>query len=785
MGKKQSDSSTNSGKTPTTELARDMGLMHVTMIGVGAMIGAGIFVLTGLAAAVAGPALILVFALNGLVTGLTAMAYAELGSCFPEAGGGYLWVKEALPQPNGFLSGWISWFAHAVACSWYAVAFGTFSVDLLHMAHVDLTNLMPSVLGPEPYNAAAKLIAVLVTMLFAYINFRGAKETGQAETLVTIIKIIVIAMFIGFGCVAIFSGKTPEPWPTHFTGFFQKGAMGIIMAMGLTFIAFEGYEIIAQCGEEVKDPKRNIPRSIFLSLAIVVPIYILVAFVALGAVSPEGGVPTWQYLGQKGEMAMIEAAEHFMMGSLGRIIFLIGGLFSTMSALNATIYSSSRVSFAMGRDHNLPRIFAKIHPKKRTPHLAVFISGIFIALMAVTLPIEDIASATDAMFLLLFVFVNLAVINLRKNRPDLDRGFRVPFVPVIPILATVLNLGLAVVLFFYRPLGVWVCVGYLIFGIAIYYLYSRKKEFSAKAEPVIHAEHPLVESDTCSFHILVPVANTKTVHQLQQLATGLAKSNDADITVLNVIQVPSQTPPSEGRKYLGEARALLSKAIAAAEDQGIPVYSLVKLTHNIPKAIIETCEERKISLMVLGWEGNQAVRNRVFGTKLDEIILNTICDIALVCKAPAKDANIKKVLIPVSNIKFAVLSLKIAEAMFPDNKVQLVLLHATPHDDISEEKEKCAADLQKCSDEVTPDRFQIVIRKTYRASDVILEEAPNYDMIIMGAPEEGLLKRALFGDLPNRIAKELDIPIILTKKYHGHVKSWFQKFFGTRKTMLD
>ena len=785
MAKNQSDNSTIIGKKPVTELARDMGLMHVTMIGVGAMIGAGIFVLTGLAASLAGPALILVFALNGLVTGLTAMAYAELGSCFPEAGGGYLWVKEALPQPNGFLSGWISWFAHAVACSLYAVAFGTFSVDLLHMAHVDLTNLMPSVLGPEPYNAAAKWIAVIVTLLFAYINFRGAKETGQAETVVTMIKMIVIVLFIVFGCVAIFSGKTPEPWPAHFTGFFQKGAMGIIMAMGLTFIAFEGYEIIAQCGEEVKDPKRNIPRSIFLSLAIVVPIYILVAFVALGAVAPEGGIPTWQYLGQKGEMAMIEAAEHFMMGKLGRIIFLIGGLFSTMSALNATIYSSSRVSFAMGRDHNLPGIFAKIHPKKRTPHMAVFISGIFIALMAVTLPIEDIASATDAMFLLLFVFVNLAVINLRKNRPDLDRGFRVPFVPLIPILATVINLALAVVLFFYRPLGIWVCVGYLLFGIAIYYLYARKKEFTAKAEPVIHAEHPLVDVDPRNFHILVPVANTKTVKQLQRFATRLAKSYESDITVLNVIHVPSQTPPSEGRKFLGAARSLLSKAIAEAEDQGIPVYSLVKLTHNIPKAVIETCEERKIDLMILGWEGDQAARNRVFGTKLDEIILNTICDIALVCKAPAKDADIKKVLIPVSNVKFAILSLKIAEAMFPDKNVQLVLFHATPHDDISEEKEKCATDLQKCSDEITPERFRLVIRKTYRASDAILDEAPNHDLIIMGAPEEGLLKRALFGDLPNRIAKEFDIPIILTKKYHGHVKSWFQKFFGTRKTMLD
>ena len=389
------------------------------------------------------------------------------------------------------------------------------------------------------------------------------------------------------------------------------------------------------------------------------------------------------------------------------------------------------------------------------------------------------------MFLLLFVFVNLAVINLRKNRPDLDRGFRVPLVPLIPILATIINLTLAIVLFFYRPLGVWVCVGYLAIGIMIFYLYARKKEFSAKAEPIIHAEHPIVPMDRASFHVLVPVANTKTVHQLQRFATRLAKSYESDITVLNVIQVPSQTPPSEGRKFLGAARSLLSKAIAGAENQGIPVYSLVKLTHNVPKAIIETCEERKIDLMILGWEGTQAARNRVFGTKLDEIILNTICDIALVCKAPAQDADIKKVLIPVSNIKFAVLSLKIAEAMFHKNDVQIDLLHATPYDDISEVKKKFAADLQKCSDEINPKRFQIFIRKTYRASEAILNEAPNYDLIIMGAPEEGLIKRALFGDLPNLIAKELDIPIILTKKYHGHVKSWFQKFFGTRKTMLD
>jgi amino acid transporter/nucleotide-binding universal stress UspA family protein len=786
MARKNNNQQTElNSKKPVTELARDMGLMHVTMIGVGAMIGAGIFVLTGIAAGIAGPALVLVFLFNGLVTGLTALSYAELGSCFPEAGGGYLWVKEALPQPNGFLSGWVSWFAHAVACSLYAVAFGAFSVDLLQVAGIDVSRLVSGLDAHEPHKTAAKLIAVFVTLLFVYINYRGAKETGQAESVVTMLKIVIIGLFIAFGVYAIFAGAAEEPWQGHFSGFFQKGPLGIIMAMGLTFIAFEGYEIIAQCGEEVKNPKRNIPRSIFLSLVIVVPIYLLVAFVALGATNPPGDVPTWQYLGQKGELAMIEAAEHFMMGKLGRIIFLIGGLFSTMSALNATVYSSSRVSFAMGRDHNLPGVFAKIHWRKRTPHFAVFISGALIILMAVALPIEDIASATDAMFLFLFIFVNLAVINLRKNRPDLDRGFKVPLFPYLPVAATMFNLILAVFLFFYRPLGIFVCMGYLAFGIIFYYIYSQRKEFVAKAVPVVHAEHPVFVADPRQFHILVPVANEKTVGQLQGVAVSLAKAYKADITALNVIQVPAQLPPSEGRKYISRSRELLAEAVDYAEKEEIPIYSLVKLTHNIPKAIIETCQERKIDLMILGWEGEISAYDRVFGTKLDEIILNTVCDLALICRAPAAEADISRVLIPVSSIKYAILSLKVAEALRPNMKTPIVLFHATYQEDIEEVESRYRSDLWKLKDEITPERYEILVKKTSNVVEAIMTEVQHQDFVIMGAPEEGLVRRALFGDIPVQIARETEVPLILTKKYTGHVKSWFQKFFGSRKTMLD
>ncbi|MGB3862106.1 MAG: APC family permease, partial [Candidatus Aminicenantaceae bacterium] len=267
-------SSSNSSQDNQIGLSRDLSLFSVTMIGVGAMIGAGIFVLTGIAAGVAGPAIIVAFLLNGIVAIFTASAYAELGGSIPEAGGGYLWVKSSLPQPSGFLSGWMSWMAHSVACALYAVGFGAYFGEVFHEfgAHLSI-----------PPEILKKILAVVIVILFTYINFKGAKETGKAGNIATMLKISILFLFILLGSKIIYS----EPIRiSHFTPFFGKGFFGILTAMGLTYIAFEGYEIIAQSGEEVKDPEKNIPKAIFISLLIVVPIYILVAFVALGVVNP-------------------------------------------------------------------------------------------------------------------------------------------------------------------------------------------------------------------------------------------------------------------------------------------------------------------------------------------------------------------------------------------------------------------------------------------------------------------------------------------------------------------
>ena len=198
--------------------------------------------------------------------------------------------------------------------------------------------------------------------------------------------------------------------------------------MGLTFIAFQGFEVIAQSSEEIKNPRKNIPRAVFLSLLIVVPIYILVAITAIGTVPSEGMKP-WDYLALQKETALVNVARNFFVG--GGVLILIGGVISTISALNANIFSSSRVAFAMGRDRNFPSFFSKVHPKNFTPHWSILVSLIIIVLMAVSLPIEDVACAADIMFLLLFLQVNIAMIRLRKKRKDLDRGFKAPLFPYL------------------------------------------------------------------------------------------------------------------------------------------------------------------------------------------------------------------------------------------------------------------------------------------------------------------------------------------------------------------
>jgi amino acid transporter len=199
-------------------------------------------------------------------------------------------------------------------------------------------------------------------------------------------------------------------WAYNFRDFLPDGLSGLASAMGLTFIAFEGYDIIVQTGDEVKNPKKNLPRAIFISLGLVVALYCLVAFVSIGAVSLPGNESSWKFIGESGDLGISKAAEFFM--PYGGIVVLIGGIVSTLAALNATTFSSSRVGFAMGKHHNLTPKLSSIHKRFRMPYIVTIISCTIMAVVSTSLPLEEIAVAASVAFLLLFTQVKSLLFRL-------------------------------------------------------------------------------------------------------------------------------------------------------------------------------------------------------------------------------------------------------------------------------------------------------------------------------------------------------------------------------------
>ena len=583
-------------------LVRTLGLLDVVMIGIAGMIGGAIFVLVGPAIGLAGSAVIIAFIINGIITLFTAMGYAELGSAMPEAGGGYLWVREGLPRPNAFISGWMAWFAHIVAGSLYAVGYGSFQFSLLQML---------GIIGDQPLLGIIhldKLIAVASIAAFTYVNVKGASETSKLGIVVTAIQLGTIFALIGAGFLTI--SNNPEWNSNILTNFAPIGIGGIVAAMGLTFIAFEGYEIIVQTGEEIKNPKKNIPRAIFISLTLVVLLYCLVAFVSIGAIFPQniGNIPAWKFIGQNGDLGISKAAELFL--PYGFFIILAGGIVSSLAALNATTYSSARVAFAMGRHYNLPYQLSEIHHKFKTPYVATIISGILMAVVAYALPLDQIALAAGVIFLLLFTQVNISVITIRNMYGDkLHYGFKTPFFPFVPIVGVIVKLGLAIYLLITQPFSWVISVLWIAIGFAVYRIYSFRKEIDHYA-PIITSEGDLTRKD---FRILIPYT-PENPDRLTKYAIRVAKENDGEINILRVITVPHQTPLSAGIAFTESAARAFEPLEKIIDKENILNHYFVRISHDATEAILSTIEEQRIDLLITDYETLR--RNKALQTLL-------------------------------------------------------------------------------------------------------------------------------------------------------------------------
>ena len=748
------------GTTSHNQLVRSLGLLDILMVGVAAMIGGSIFVLTGPAIGLAGSAVIVAFIINAIITLFTAMAYAELGSAMPEAGGGYLWVREGLPRPNAFISGWMAWLAHIIAGSLYAVSFASFLTGLLEMMNLShdlvLLNIIP----------LDKFIAVVSIAVFTYINIKGTSETGKTGDVVTIIQLGLIFILIAAG-LWVMSGN--PNWKMNFSNFAPMGISGVVAAMGLTFIAFEGYEVIVQTGEEVKNPRRNIPRAIFISLGAVVILYCLIAFVSIGAIFP-AGIESWKYIGGSSELGIMKAAE--LIAPYGAFIVLAGGLISTLAALNATTFSSARVAFAMGRNYNLPYQLSAIHKKNKTPYVAILISGIIMAVMAYGLPLAQIAVAAGVIFLLLFTQVNMAVITIRRIYGDkLEYGFKTPFFPVIPIIGIFLKLGLAIFLLFTQPLSWAITVVWVVIGFLIYRMYTFRKEIDHYA-PIVTSEGDLERKD---YRILIPYT-PEDPDRLLKYAIRVAKENFGEINILRVITVPKQTPLSAGTGYAETARKSFEPLDKIMDKENILNHYLVRISHDASEAILATVDEQKIDLLITDFE---TFRN----SKKFQTILT--CDVLAILsegneeftleptRASRRRFGQKNLVVLYDGGDHSDVVLKATSWLERSGQFKINVLYVNTKNDHEQEKTVSKTDTLKQKEyleqvgiefnEITLSESDM--RFSNEAADTILSSLSNFqpDVVITGA---SISKFSLFSD-PHflNMLYELKCPIIVARHF--------------------
>jgi APA family basic amino acid/polyamine antiporter len=450
------------------KLPRSLSLFSASMLGLGAMIGAGIFLLSGIAAGHAGPAVILAFIFNGLIAAAIGGCYAELASAMPRAGGSYYWIKQSLGERSGFAVGWISLYANAVAAALYALGFGAFLQALL-----EYFQLIPNDYLFYEGSDLSIIAAVLVTTTVTLLHYFGSKDTSLAENIITVLKIMLLLVLIGGGLMLIHQQKSVA---VAFTPFVPNGIQGITMAMAITFVAFEGFEVITRTGEELINPEKNMPRAIFISIAVAVSLYVLIGIVLIAAVKGDNQQASWQYLSGLGELGMATSAKQLI--PYGDVLFYVAGVASTMSAMIAATFSAIRVAFAMGRQKDLPTQLSYLHARHHSPYIAVLLCGLIVMLMIITLPVIEVAGAASQMFALLFTLVCIGAWRLRISQPNLPRPFRLAALPLMASVGIISGTVVFFMLLNISPLSWGISVGWMLVGVVVYYY--KKHSYGVK-----------------------------------------------------------------------------------------------------------------------------------------------------------------------------------------------------------------------------------------------------------------------------------------------------------------
>ncbi|ASB91248.1 amino acid permease [Bacillus sonorensis] len=428
-----------------------MGAFDLTLLGIGAVIGTGVMVLTGITAAQnAGPAVIFSFILAAVVCSLAALCYAEISSALPVYGSAYIYSYTTMGEIVGHLMGWTLLSVYMLTSSAVASGWSSYFNNLL--AGFGLSIPKQLLTTPE-HGGVMNLPAIAITFIMTWILSKGTKESKKFNNAMVIVKILIVALFIIAGSFYV----KPENWHP----FMPFGTEGVITGAAAVFFAYLGFDAISASAEDVKNPQRNLPIGIIGSLLICTLIYILVCLVMTGMVPySQLNVPE----------AMSYVLQVVQQNTVAEIIS-VGAVIGLMAVIFANTFAATRISFAMSRDGLLPKVFSITGKRSGAPVWNTWITGLITALVAGFVDLKNLSNLANMGALLTFLMVSLSVLILRKTHKDLPRGFKVPFVPVIPIL----SIGFCLFLIANLPAETWLYFSvWLLAGAAVYFGYSYK-----------------------------------------------------------------------------------------------------------------------------------------------------------------------------------------------------------------------------------------------------------------------------------------------------------------------
>jgi APA family basic amino acid/polyamine antiporter len=426
-----------------SKLKKELGLFDLVSIGISQIIGAGIFVVSGIATGIAGPSVILSFWIAGLVALLTALTTAELSSIITETGSSYAYTKRAFGKFFGFLVGWMRYFDNVVSISAVSLGFSAYLISFFF---------------PFLSQSFLVILSIALIIVLTIPNILGVKTTSRISSILILIKLSALSFLIFVGIFYIIKNFNIK----NFIPFFPNGLSSTLMASSLIFFAFLGFQTIAMASEEAKDPKRNVPLAIILSFLICLLVYVGVAVVSVGSVD-------WRILG-KIDHPLSYVAQKITNNEYASLYVTFGALLATASVALTSIYSSSRTIFALSRDNLLPKVFSRIDKRFGTPTISVIISSLISILLVLSGNINFVVSIVNFGSLFNFIFTNLSLIKLKKEINKKPK-FELPFHPLIPIAGAISCFAL---IFFLENNAKITGTIWLLLGVLIYLIKEKR-----------------------------------------------------------------------------------------------------------------------------------------------------------------------------------------------------------------------------------------------------------------------------------------------------------------------